>query len=392
MITTTKPRPKTKRRGNGEGSIYQRGDGRWVGNVTVGRDAAGKRIRKVVYGKTKTEVQAELSKLQSEKSAGTLTATSKQTVAAFLTYWLANCAKPTIKASTYANYESSIRLQITPNIGGIALAKLRAAHVQGLYAKMTSDGCSPDTIRKAHCVLSMALKRAVKWNMASLNACADAEQPRLPEREIRPLNAEQVAMLLEAAKGDRLEALYVLAVASGMRIGELFALQWEDVDFANGAVTVRRGQSETAGILTLTTPKTAKSRRRIELPDTAMRAMEEHRKLAMASGEIGADRVFVNTIGTALRRTNFHYNDFRPLLDKAELPRIRFHDLRHTHASLLLQAGVHPKVVSERLGHANIGITLNVYSHLLPGMQREAASKLDRIFAAAINATSCATG
>jgi integrase len=221
MTTATKPRPKTKRRGNGEGSIYLRGDGRWVGSVTLGRDAKGKRIRRTIYGKTKTEAQAELSKLQSQKAVGTLKKADRQTVAEYLTAWLESCARPSIDAATFLNYETSANKHIIPAIGHLSVTKLTPQQIQAMYSMMEHNGSSGYTRKLAHAVLSMALKRAVKWGIVLRNACDAVEAPRLPETDIHPLSAEQVATFIEAIRDSDYEALFLLAIGAGLRIGEI---------------------------------------------------------------------------------------------------------------------------------------------------------------------------
>ena len=226
------------------------------------------------------------------------------------------------------------------------------------------------------------LKKAVRWNLVSRNVCDGAQAPGISTKEIQPLTAEQASTLLATAKGDRLEALYVAAVTTGMRLGELFGMQWADVDLPNGAILVRHALQELNGKLTLTEPKTAKSRRRVELPKLAIDALREHRKRQFAAGHMASGFVFTNTEGGPLRRSHFHRGDYKPLLTKAGLPEIRFHDLRHTAATLLLLAGVHPEIVRDRLGHSKIGITIDLYSHVLPSMQKEAAGRLDSLLSA----------
>jgi integrase len=192
---------------------------------------------------------------------------------------------------------------------------------------------------------------------------------------------EEVTRLFAAAAGDRLEAFYVLAVTTGMRLGELFALHWPDVDLAKHTVHIRRTLVEVNGKLELAEPKTQKSRRSVYLPEMAVAALRRHRALMAAEGFGDVPWVFCNTQGRPMRRSHFHAYQFKPLLKRAGLPDIRFHDLRHTSATLLLSAGVHPKVVQERLGHSQIGVTLDIYSHVLPGLQQEAAEKLDEMLA-----------
>jgi integrase len=269
----------------------------------------------------------------------------------------------------------NVRRHISPKLGGIPLSRLTPAHVQGLYAALEREGKSPATRRMAHCVLRRALRDALRWNMIAQNPCDRVSPPALARCEIAPLTQQQARTLLEAAQDNRYHALYVLAVASGLRLGELFGLQWEDVDLHAGTVSVRHTLAELRGKLALTDPKTKRSRRQIELPGVAIAALHEHRKRMMAEGHAGSPFVFVNHTGGPLRRSKFHRHEFKPLLKRAGLPRIRFHDLRHTSATLLLSAGVHPKIVQERLGHSQIAVTMDVYSHVLPGMQREAADR-----------------
>jgi integrase len=374
---------KTRRRGNGEGSIFQRADGRWVASVTIGFNEVGKCQRKTVYGWTKKEVQDKLTALQSRKLDGTLGDAGRQTVAEFLNRWLEDAARPTIRRSTFAGYSRMVKKKINPKLGGIALAKLTPAHVQGLYAALERDGASPYVRLLCHAVFRRAMKQAVRWGLVPRNVCDAVDPPRLDRRDIKPLDTDQVSAMLKAAKGDRLEALYMLAVMTGLRLGELFGLQWPDLDLSGGALTVRHTLTEVSGKLTLDEPKTDKSRRRVELPKMAVNALHEHRKRMVAAGHAGCAYVFCNKSGGPLRRSHFHSESFKPLLKSAELPDIRFHDLRHTAATLLLAEGVHPKIVQERLGHSQISVTLDIYSHVLPTMQKEAAGKLDRLFAVA---------
>jgi integrase len=196
------------------------------------------------------------------------------------------------------------------------------------------------------------------------------------------LDAKQVGQLLTAARGDRLFALYALAVTTGLRQGELLGLQWEDIDLKVGSLAVRHILEEDnhTGVRRLAEPKTATSRRRVEIPRVAVAALRAHRKRAFAKGEIGG-LIFRDTDGGPLRKGNLIRRSFKPLLTKAKLPSIRFHDLRHTAATLLLAEGVNPKVVQERLGHAQIHLTLDTYSHVLPSMQKDATARLDRLLA-----------
>lgn len=242
---------------------------------------------------------------------------------------------------------------------------------------MEKVGASTETRRLARVVLRRGLKQALKWGLIVRNVCDAVDAPKMVKSEIMPLTQDQVAKLLAAAKDDWLEALYVTAVGTGLRLGELFGLQWRDVDLNAGTLSVRHTLTEVGGKLTLTEPKTAKSRRLVTLPRRVVDALADHRKRMVAAGFASVPFVFCNSAGGPLRRSHFHEREFKPLLERAELPAIRFHDLRHTSATLLLKQGVHPKVVQERLGHSQISITLDIYRHVMPSMQADAASRLD---------------
>jgi integrase len=379
MSETKKTR---RRRGYGEGSIHQRPDGQWRATISAGYDANGRRKRKDVYGKTKKEVQDELAKLQNAKAHGTLTKPNRITVAQFLQQWLDDVARVTVRATTFHNYKGIVKNHIAKHVGGIGLQKLLPAQVQAMYSAMEKQGASAETRRLVHVVLHRGLKQALKWGLVVRNVCDAVDAPRVPKSNITPLTPEQVGKLLAAAKADRFEALYVLAIGSGLRLGELFGLQWADVDLKAGTLSVRHTLTEVGGKLTLSEPKTAKGRRLVTLPRRVVDALLDHRKRMVVLGLAGVPFVFCNSMGGPLRRSHFHRDEFKPLLKRAGLPEIRFHDLRHTSATLLLAQGVHPKVVQERLGHAQISVTLDTYSHVLPSMQVDAASRLDSMLVA----------
>lgn len=372
---------KRRRRGRGEGSIFQRADGRWVSVISLGKGADGKRKRRWVYGWTKTEVQDELTKLKGAKLNDTLAMPSRETVGQFLERWLIDVARPRIRYGTFVNYEGIVRNHIAPRIGGVGLQKLRPAHVQRLYADIQNAHAR----KLAHCVLRLALIDAVRAGDVVRNVCEAVDPPKIARPEMQTLDAEQAQRLLAEADGDRLAALYWVAITTGLRLGELFGLQWQDVDLKAGTLSVRRSQSDVKGRLALEEPKTAKGRRQVTLPPETVEALVEHRKRMLVEGHAGADRVFSNVEGGPLRRPDFQRRSFKPMLKRAGLPNIRFHDLRHTSATLLLSQGVHPKVVQERLGHSQISVTLDVYSHVLPGMQRDAADKLGALLRPAAN-------
>ncbi len=386
------------RRGRGEGSVFRRRDGLWCGSITVGYTEHGRRRRRAVYGKTKGEVLAKLTRLQHAAFTGTLGDSQRLTVAVFLERWLEDAARPAVQATTHRRYSEVVRLHVAPHIGGAVLSRLTPAHVQGMLTAMEKGGASARVRQMTFNILHRALGQALRWGMVPRNVCDAVVRPRVPRPTMRTLDAAQVRLLLAEAKGDRLEALYVLAVSTGMRQGELLGLQWEDIDLDRGTVQIRHQLHELAGQHALVEPKTAKSRRRVDLPALAVVALMEHRERMRTQGfSVGEGYVFTDTKGGPLRKSNLLRRSFVPLLDLRNtrealrtqdvaedalpkpLPRIRFHDLRHTAATLHLASGTHPKVVQEMLGHSTISMTLDTYSHTVPSMQREAAATMDRL-------------
>jgi integrase len=367
------------RRGRGEGSIFQRDDGLWVGRISLGYDAQGKRMQKTVYGKTKAEVQEKLEKLKQDPTTGLPQDIEKLTVATYMTRWLEDTAKLTIRETTYASYEIIIRLHITPEIGHLRLNKLTPAHLQQLYARKLEE-LSPRTVQIIHAILHRALKQAHRWDMVQQNVATAVDRPQAQKKEMQFLTPEQVEQFWQVAEQDRLYALYVLAATTGMRQGELLGLQWPDIDLAQATLSVKRSLINISGTPTTGEPKSAAGRRAITLPELAVQALRDHRKRMLAEGLTASLWVFCDTQGGPIQKRNLVRRSFKPLLKKAGLPDIRFHDLRHTAATLLLAKGVHPKVVQERLGHSSVNLTLDTYSHLMPALQRDAADKLDELF------------
>lgn len=374
-----------QRRGRGEGGVYRRADGQWCASLTTGYDDVGRRRRRVVYGPTKGDVLEKLAKLQGDSALGLLVAPQRITVKEFLDRWLADVAKPAVRPRTYQIYEWAVRKHIVRRIGGTPLQKLTPIHIQGWFTSMAADGVSARTQQIVFTPLRRALKQAMRWGLLRHNPCDGVERPRAPRPQFTALDVKQVAALLKAAKSDRLYALYVLAVTTGLRQGELLGLQWTDIDLKAARLSVNHilEEATTKGSPRLAEPKTATSRRRVDLPKLAVAALRQHRRRMLADGHVGG-YVFCDTDGGPIRKNNLTRRSFKPLLVAAKLPDIRFHDLRHTAATLLLAQEVHPKVVQERLGHAQINITLDTYSHVLPSMQKEATARLDRVLAKAV--------
>jgi integrase len=367
------------KRGNHEGSIYQRQDGRWVASVTL---PGGK--RKSYYGKTRQDVAQKLTVGLKARQDGLPLPSDQLKVGRYLEEWLTT-AQPSLRPSTWKRYEELLRLYILQALGNLPLARLEPRHLQKLYAACLAQGLAPATVRQIHAIIRKALGQAVRWGTVVRNVGTLVSPPRVAQQEIHPLSAAQARALLMAAKGERFEALYVLALSTGMRRGELLALRWQDVDLHGGCLHVRHGLVRIQGKWTLTEPKTARSRRRIALSASAIEALRHHRAQQathrLSLGPVWQDRdlVFPNEIGHIMEPGNVLRRSLKPLLKNAGLPAIRLHDLRHTAATLLLQQGVHPKVVSEMLGHSSIKMTLDIYSHVIPDMQHQAAAAMDAL-------------
>jgi integrase len=381
------------KRANGEGSIYKRADGKWVGSISIQVPNQGLK-RKVFYGKTKTEVREKVLTALNEKQKGTLIVAEQQTLQAYLEQWLEHSVKLTIRPRSYERYEGIVRLHIVPILGKMKLQALTPQHIQMLQAQKAQEGLSSTTVAAIHGVLHKALKDAVKLGLVARNVCDAISPPRKHHKEISPLTADQVRMLLETAKGHPQEALFVLALATGMRRGELLGLKWQDINFTTGMLYVRRTLSrlptqmgrERGDLYIEAEPKTKNSRRSIALARFALESLEQHRKRQEEMKERAGgywkdnDYVFCDEHGEHLDPGYGALVQLKLLLKKAGLPDIRFHDLRHSAATLLLSMGVHPKIVQEMLGHSEISMTMDIYSHVLPTMQREAVSRLNQIF------------
>jgi integrase len=367
------------RRARGSGSIYQRADGRWTARV---HDAAGKRID--LYAETKKEVTAKLREAERALEQGApVRSSDKLTVALFLGRWIESTT-PTIRPSTALSYRQIVKLHLIPTLGHLSLAQLRPDHVDELLRAKLATGLSPRTVTYIRAVLRRALGQAVRWGLIGRNVATLVDPPRQVRTEISPLDPAECRRLLKQVRGDRLEGLYTVALASGLRQGELFGLQWPDVDLAGSSLAVRRSWGLTATGLDFVEPKSERSRRTLQLPALAVAALRAHRKRQLAErllvGEAWRgkdfDLVFCTPIGTPLDSRNVTHA-FQRHLAKAGIPRRRFHDLRHSAATLLLLQGVSPRVVQEILGHSSVTLTLGTYSHVLPSLERDAADRMD---------------
>jgi integrase len=367
-----------KRRGNSEGSIFKRADGRWTATISMDRGR-----RKSYYGTTRPEVAAKLATALKTRLDGGPLPSEQLTVARFLVDWLA-AVRPSLRASTYKRYTELLTLHAVPTLGSVRLARLAPADLQKLYAAKVAGGLSPRTVGHAHSVIHHALRDATRWGNVARNVAALVSRPRAERHEMATLSTTEARALLEAARGDRFAALYVLALATGARQGELLALRWADIDFDAATLSIRASLRRYGDHWDFNPPKTARSRRQVALTGGAVAALRAHRarqleeRLAQPYWQ-DATLVFASEAGTPVDATNLIRRSFNPLLVRAGLSRIRFHDLRHSAATFLLGQGVHPKIASEMLGHSSVAITLDTYSHVTAGMQRQAVDALEAV-------------
>ena len=374
----------SKKRENGEGSIHRRKGGGWCAQYTV--YTAKGRKRKTLYGKTRLEVAAKLAKALSDREGGITFDADNLRLGDYLQRWLEDSKKGSVKRVTYEGYARQVRNHLVPTLGRIKLRALTPAHLRGLYREKTDTGLSARTVGYIHTTIHNALEQAVKDGLVPRNVADVVKPPQLCKEEIQPLTPAQTKSFLEAVGGHRFEALYVLAVTAGPRQGELLGLKWEDIALDRKLLQVKRTLSGTkGGEPVFSNPKSAKGRRSVKLTARAVEALRKHRERQLEEREEVAGLwqnhglVFPTRIGTPMSRHNLVARSFKPLLKRAGLPEIRFHDLRHTCATLMLAVGANPKVAQETLGHANVTITLDTYSHLLPNMQNEVAEKVNEL-------------
>lgn len=388
---------KRKRRGHGEGSITPRGENVWLIRVDAGVGSDGKRKQKAVtfHGGAKA-ARAELDRLKNEARAGTLVGPARLTVAQFLEQWL-DFVQANVAAKTHARYAEILRDNLIPGLGHHALGKLQPLHIQQFYTsslqaprrdRRAGQGISPKTVLHFHRTLHAALQLAVKWQLLGRNPSDSVQPPRPEDPELRVLSTGETVRLLEAARGTATHLPLLLALATGLRRGELVALKWEDLNLEAGTLQVRRSLEATKGRIAFKPPKTQKSRRQVTLPAFAVEALIGHRgrqaEHRLRTGPAYQDQglIFANDLGGPIHPDSFS-TMIRRLAAKAGLEGVNCKSLRHTHASQLGEAGVPLKVISERLGHASVAITGDIYSHLLPGMQEDAARKIDAALRAA---------
>ena len=366
------------------GQIVKRGDKTYLVRVYLGRDPeTGKRKyhNKTVHG-NKKDAQAYLNKCLREKDVGQFVEPSRMTLNEYLDKWLLESAKQRVRERTFESYERMLRLYIRPGIGDRKVAQLSPLQIQAVYNQMIEEkGLSSRTVRYAHSVLRMALEQGVKWQILSQNPAQYVDLPRQEREEMRPLTINETKNFLQAAANTRFGTLFELLLTTGLRPGEALGLKWADIDLTAGRLQVVRSLADGK----FQEPKTSRARRTLPLPASTVSSLKRHKKAQseerlMADDWEDNDLVFAGEKGQPVYYRNLVRRHFKPLLRKAGLPAtVRLYDFRHTAATLLLSAGENPKIVSERLGHASVVITLDTYSHVLPDMQEGAASKIESL-------------
>lgn len=383
-----------KRRGNGEGCISRRKDGTWCAVITVGRKENGKPKQRFFYGRTRQEVAEKLNKALADIQQGTYVEPSRLTVGNWLDTWLNEYKKPEVRPTTWDSYEYTSRVHIKPAIGALKLKDLRPEQLQHLYNEKVKAGLSATTVRYIHAVMHQALEQAVKNGLLVRNVSEATTLPRQVKKEIHPLTLDQVRRLFQAMEEDRLFPAIYLELATGLRRGELLGLRWQDVDLKAGTLTVRQElvrirnhdaqEGERKTRLIFQEPKTATSRRTIPIPEDALaelkrwKARQNEEKLLLGPAYEDNGLVFCAEDGRPLDPRSFTKH-FDRMLKRAGLPHIRFHDARHTFATLMLELGEHPKVVQQMLGHSRIAMTLDTYSHVSLDLERQAAARLNEV-------------
>ena len=381
-----------KKRANGEGNIRKRKDGRWEGRYTAGHDSeTGKAIYKNVLGKTQAEVKAKLKAAIQEAQTLDLSKTGKYTVGEWMEVWFEDYAKLKVRPSSHQTYRGYIDNHIRPNIGDIPLEKLTSLDLQKLYKKLLTKGrvdrveakgqpkgLSAKTVRNIHQILSSALKLAQEQRIILANPAERCALPKVEHREMKTLPVEQLQSFLREARESGVFELYYLELATGLRRGELLGLKWEDIDLQKGDLRVKRQVSRINGEVMEAPLKTKNAYRTLPLAEDTIDVLKEQRE------KVGSSPwVFPSPNGGPISPDSVLHMLHR-VLKRAGLPRVRFHDLRHTFATLALQNGVDIKTVSGMLGHFSAGFTLDTYAHVTTASQRQAARTVGRILSGSL--------
>ena len=378
-----------KRRANGEGNIRKRKDGRWEGRYTAGHNpATGKAIYKNVLGKTQAEVKEKLKKAIEETKGLNIAKAESYTVGQWMDVWYEYYAKIKVRPSSHKTYEGYIKNHIKPSIGSIPLTKLTTLDLQRLYQKLLTEGrvdrlesqnqpkgLSPKTVRNINQVISSAMQLAIQQHLIAQDPTDGCALPKTEHREMQTLSTDQLAAFLLEAKHSGVFEMYYIELATGLRRGELLGLKWEDIDFVNQTLRVRRQVGRINGEVREAPLKTKNAYRTISLGPDAIDILKQQREK-----QPGSSYVFPGPTGGPIAPDSVLHMLHR-VLDRAGLPEIRFHDLRHTFATLALQNGVDVKTVSGMLGHFSAGFTLDTYAHVTTAAQKKAAETMGAVLA-----------
>jgi integrase len=371
---------RKKERGNGSGSVYPRKNkqGKIIGYRGSYFAPDGK--RRYVSAKRKGDAEKALRQAMTDADRGFVFDGGTLTLENYLTRWLTDSVKDTVRRSTFVQYKSVVNRHLIPALGRLKLKALTPAHARSLYREKLDCELSPRTVQYIHVTLHKALKQAVMDGLIPRNIADAVKAPQAHKIEVTPLTPAEVKVLLSAASGDRLETLYITAIHTGLRRSELLGLKWTDIDLDARTLSVQRSLDRDG---TFNPPKRNKSRRTVKLTAQAAEALKGHRarqnEERLQLGSLWEDwgLVFPNRSGKPMNADYLYHRGFKPLLERAELSGFTFHSLRHTCATLLLSKNVNPKIVSEMLGHATISQTMDTYSHVMPGMQEVAATALE---------------
>ena len=378
-----------------KGHIRERSPGCWAVVLDVRDPQTGKRKRRWhSFRGTKRAAQIECARLVSQMQGGVYLEPSKLSLAQYLDRWLAHI-QSLVTPKTFERYLGIVTNNLKPALGGIALTKLQAIHISGAFAKALTEGrrdgkggLSPRTVHHCHTILKQALGQAVRWRALPYNPADAVEPPRVEYGNMVTYDLTQTGSLLQATRGTRMFVPTMLAVLCGLRRGEICALQWKHVDLAAGQLAVTRSAEQTKAGVRYKEPKSGRART-VALSSTVLNELRRHhveqaRQLLQIGVRVTEDLFVFSQLDGAPYPPDRLTRAWIAFAEKSSLPRIRFHDLRHAHATHLLASGVHPKIASERLGHSRVGITLDLYSHATPGMQREAADIVDAALQKAI--------
>ena len=365
------------------GYIKKRAKGSYTIVLSLGKDESGKKRQhwETVKG-NKVNAEKRLVELQQQLFQGTYVKPSPSTTGEFLEHWL-SIYKPNLSPRSYERYRDIIRRHIIPCIGKVPLTQLKPEHLQKHYASIQDNGLSACTVRYHHAVIHVALKSALKWGIITHNPSDAVELPKTRTIEMKTWGEQDINTFLDSAKESTYYPLFYTALFTGMRRSELLGLKWGDIDFVMSQIYVSKGLHQLkTGEYIFTEPKSSKSRRTISMSPSTYLVLKEHyekqsiERLIIGSKQSDDDLVFCTPDWKPLR-PNSITRAWKTIAVKCGLPEIRLHDTRHTHASIMLKQGIHPKIVQERLGHSSIEITLDTYSHVVPGLQEAAAKRFD---------------